>query len=39
MVFGLYVSWCSGSVELPYFFISSGKQRLIGPVLMLGAIN
>lgn len=37
--FGIYVSKCFGGVEPSYFSIKSGKQRLIGPVPAMGAIN
>lgn len=37
--FSLYVSKCPGSVELSYFFIRSGMERLIGPVLVMVGIN
>lgn len=37
--FGLYVSKCSAGVEPSYFFIRSGKERLIGQVLVMGGIN
>ncbi len=37
--FSLYVSKWSGGVEPSYFSIRSGKERLIGSVLAMGAIN
>ena len=36
---GLYVSKCSDGVEPSYFFIRSGKERLVGSVQAMGAIN
>lgn len=37
--FGLYVSARSGGVKRSYFFIRSGKGRLIGAVPVMEAIN